>query len=88
MLRMTNAGGQRASRGSNIGTGWTFESDGTDLESEGEKQDGDYLYFGYWLNSPVVSQFRSLGSPRMITQFGVYYVGNGSNITVEILQRT
>ena len=31
--------------------GWTFESDVN--EKEGEKGDDDYLYFGYWLKSPV-----------------------------------
>ena len=48
----TNAGGQRVLM-ENIGAGWTFESDGP-VESEAT-QDGDYLYFGYWLKSPVVS---------------------------------
>ena len=48
----TNAGGQRVLM-ANIGAGWTFESDGP-VESEAT-QDGDYLYFGYWLNSPVES---------------------------------
>ena len=47
-----NAGGQRVLMAS-IGRGWTFESDGP-VESEAT-QDGDYLYFGYWLNSPVVA---------------------------------
>ena len=34
-------------------TGWEFESD--ENEKEGETQDADYMYFGYWLNSPVGS---------------------------------
>ena len=32
-------------------TGWAFESDNE--EKEGEKIDEDYMYFGYWLQSPV-----------------------------------
>ena len=33
-----------------IGDGWTFESK-YDVESQATQ--GDYMYFGYWLNSPV-----------------------------------
>jgi hypothetical protein len=36
-----------------IGGGWTFESEDY-VESEAT-QDGDYMYFGYWLQSPVGS---------------------------------
>ena len=32
-------------------TGWAFESDND--EKEGRKRDPDYMYFGYWLKSPV-----------------------------------
>ena len=35
----------------NPGTGWEFESD--DNVKEGETPDADYMYFGYWLKSPV-----------------------------------
>ena len=31
--------------------GWEFESD--ENVKEGEKSDSDYMYFGYWLQSPV-----------------------------------
>ena len=35
----------------NPGEGWEFESD--DNVKEGETPDADYMYFGYWLKSPV-----------------------------------
>ena len=48
----TNVGGQRILTSNlNQPMGWTFESDGY-VESQAT-QDGDYMYFGYWLQSPV-----------------------------------
>ena len=35
----------------NLQTGWTFVSD--EIEKEGNTTDADYMYFGYWLKSPV-----------------------------------
>ena len=45
-----NDGGDRV-LSVNIGSGWTFESD--DYVESSAMQDDNYMYFGYWLNSPV-----------------------------------
>ena len=45
-----NSGGDRV-LSVNIGDGWTFESD--DYVESSAMQDDNYMYFGYWLNSPV-----------------------------------
>ena len=52
LLTTTNLATGKLELGSSLATeSWTFESDG--FEIEGAVQDSDYMYFGYWLQSPV-----------------------------------
>ena len=65
---MTNANGNLELL-TQLATGWTFESD--DNVKEGETPDADYLYFGYWLSSPVETSDTVAGY-----QFAAYSSGN------------
>ena len=62
-----NVGGQRVLV-ANLGIGWTFESD--DYVESAAAQ-GDYMYFGYWLQSPVNSS-----DDPMSYEFGVIVGGS------------
>ena len=63
----------------NPGEGWEFESD--DNAKLGETPDADYMYFGYWLKSPV-------GDGNTGYAFATFSGGSGDNGFTEGDNRT